>query len=368
MKKEQLLEAIGYADDQFLMETENLPHRSRFRISRMVLVAAIISLLTVTAMASTGFFAGFLKAEDNGSSVSNLSTGTGNFAYAEDGIYYGVPGFIHKCDFNGNILKTYSLSDEWETPQYMFVTKDAVIYINIAGIKIDSMDKTVPSRDHFWGLRMQPKDGSEPVNICPGVVAISAYADGDQLYVTNGGTMLSRIDLVTLEQTELLENVNEYFVDENYIYAVQSGIDNCYYRSRKDVIGFEKIGLAFDPNKIIADGNDLYICQWLDNEEQKATGNRYQVNLVQDGETTALPVYSWLYQILDGSVLYLEEKTYSLKCYQVSTGETTVLAENVFQFTVLEDRYICINSFNAKPLIYDWQTKSYSQININKWS
>ena len=366
MKKEQLLEAIGYADEQLLMETESKPRRSTFRIGRMAIAAAIAAILTVTAMASTGFFAGLLKAEDNGSSVSNLSTGMGNFVYTEEGIYYGAPGFIYKCDFNGSILKTYPLSDKLETPHYMFVTEDAIIYVNSAGIKVEPTDETAPNRDHSWGLRMQPKDGSEPVSICPGVAATSAYADGDQLYVTNGGTMLTRINLVTLEQCELLENVNEYFVDENYIYAVQGGEDNCYFRSRKDVIGFEKIELAFDPNKIIADGEDLYICQWLNMDEQKATGNRYRVNLVQDSKITTLPVYSWFYQVLDGSVLYLEEKTYSLKCYNVITSETTTLAENVFEFSVLEDWYICIDTFNDNPYIYDWQTGNYSQIKVNQ--
>lgn len=351
MNNEQLLDAIGYVDEQLLLETEKMPLRNNFRVGRMVLVAAIIAtMLTVTVMASTSFWAGFLKAEDNGSSVSNLSTGIGNFAYAGDGIYCGVPGFIYKCDFNGNILKTYPLSDEQGAPRYMFIAENAIIYVSSSGV---------------GELRMQPKDGSASVSIYPGLVATSAYADGDQLYVTNGGTMLTRIDLVTLERTELLENVNEYFVDENYIYAVQSGIDNCYFRSRKDVIDFEKIALTFDPNKIIADGDDLYICQWL-NKEGLTTSKRYRVNLVRDGETTALPVYSWFYQVLDGSVLYLEEKTYSLKCYHVSTGVTTTLAEDVFTFSVLGGRYVCIDKFNGESVIYDWQTDSCSRIKINK--
>lgn len=343
MKNEQLLEAIGYADEQLLMETEHTPRQNSFRIGRMVLVAAIVSIFTaVTVMASTGFFSGLLKAEENGSSISNLSTSLGNFVYAEDGIYYGATGFIYKCDFNGNTLMVYPLSNALDTPHYMFVTEDAIIY---AGIN---------------GLCMQPKDGSEPVSICPDLGVTVAYADGNQLYVTNGATMLSRINLVTLEQVDLLENVSEYFVDENYIYAVQSGVEHCYYRSSKDVINFEKIEIDFDPNKIIADGDDLYICQWLGNE-----GRRYQVNLVHDGEASALPVHSWLYQVLDGFVIYLEDQTYTLKCYDVSTGKTTKLAENVFEFSVLDDRYVCIEHFNQSSVIYDWETRTYSQIKTN---
>lgn len=344
MKKEQLLEAIGYADDQLLMEAERTPRRSSFRVLRVALVAAIVAILTVTAMASTGMLTGLLKAEDNGSSMSNLSTGSGQFVYTEEGIYYGEFGVIYLSDFDGNLLKAYPLIDKSEMPQYMFVTEGAIIYVCRSG------------------LHMQPKDGSAPSNIFPGFVPTIAYADGDRLYSTNGGRMLSRTDLVTFEHSQLLENVSAYFVDENYIYAVQGGAGNYYFRSGKDVVEFEKIELPFTPNKIIAEGDDLYICQWLGQNP----GYSYQVSLVQGGNITPLPVYSWTYQVLDGSVLYLEHETYLLKCYNVSTGETTTLAENVYNFSVLESRYLCIKPFNGNPLIHDLQTGSCSRMMILK--
>lgn len=366
MTKEHLLEAIGYVDEQLLIETEETPRRRSFRISRVVLVAAIVALLSVTVMASTGFFAGLLKAEENGSSVSNLATGMANFVYTEEGIYYGAPGLIYQCDFDGNVVKTYRLSDELETPHYMFATEDAIIYVNSMGLAVEPEDATAPNREEHWGLRVLPMDGSAPYSICPGMKVTSAYADGNQLYTTNGGTMLSRVDLVTLEKTDLLEDVYSYFVDDTYIYAVSNGNDSWLYRSRKDDILFEKIALSFDPNKVVADGDDLYICEWIDKKEQEVIGHSYRVNLVRDGQTMALPIYSWFYQILDGFVLYREGETHSLKCYNVSTGETTTLAENVFEFSVLEDRYICIDKFNENPVIYDWQSGSYSQIKINR--
>jgi len=365
MKKEQLLEAIGYADEKLLLETENPSRRAGFRFGRVALVAAIIAILTVTAMASTGFFAGLLKAEENGSSASNLATGVGNFIYTDEGIYCGVPGFIHKCDMEGKITKTYPLSDKFETPLYMFATKDAIVYVNNMGLAVEPEDETAPGREEHWGLRVLPLDGSKPYSICPGVEATHAYADGDQLYFTNGGTMLSRIDLVTFVQTDLLENVYSYFVDDTYIYAVKNENTKQYFRSRKDTISFERIELGFDPNKIIADGEDLYICEWMDDADKKATGFRYRVNLVRNGETIPLPIHSWFYQILDGCVLYCEEGNYILKCYDVATGETTVIADNVFEFTVLQDRYICIDKFNETPVLYDWQEKTFSEIKLN---
>lgn len=83
---------------------------------------------------------------------------------------------------------------------------------------------------------------------------------------------------------------------------------------------------------------------------------RYRVNLVRNGEVTPLPVYSWFYQILDEWVLYREEETYDIKAYNVETGETKLLQENVFEFSVLENRYICFKLYGQAPVLYDWHT------------
>lgn len=366
MKREQLLDAIGGVDEGLLMETEQTARHSGIRIGRIALVAAIVAALAITAAASTGLLAGLLSAEDNGSSASNLSTGMAGFVYSDGYIYQGVPGYIYKCDTAGNVIKTYPLSDEFETPHHMFATEDAIVYVNSSGLAVEQEDETAPNREEHWGLRVQPKDGDQPYSICPGVEATHAYADGDQLYTNNGGTKLSRINLVTQEQTDLLDNVYSYFVDENYIYAIESTEEHCYFRSAKDVIAFERIELPFNPNNIVADGEALYICEWMNEDDQKALGERYRVNLVRNGEVTPLPIHSWFYQVLDGCVLYIERDTYLLQSYDLTTGEVTTLAENVFEFTVLESRYICIDRFNTDTLILDWQTGEYTQLATNK--
>lgn len=354
MKQEHLLDAIGQVSEDMLLQTEQTAHSSTKTVRRFALLAAIVAALAVTAAASTGFLLRFLDAEENGSTVANLSTGMGTFVYTDEGIYYGAPGYIYKCDTDGKVLKTYDLGDRYETPVYMFATEDAIVYVNVTGVATENAgQKDAPTRDQHWGLRALYKDGSGPVSICPGVSGTNVYVDGTQLYTTDGGTMLTRIDLVTLEETELLENTHEYFVDDTYIYAVRSGEENCYFRSRKDTVAFEQIPLDFDPNKVVADGEDLYLCRWLEPDER--SGNmRYQVSLVRDGVTTPLPVYSWFYQVLDGCVLYRESDPYVLKCYDTSTGETCTLAEDVFEFSVLEDRYICVERFNGDPVILDW--------------
>ena len=356
MKKEHLLEAIGYADEQFLIEVDQMPRRNKFQISKIAVIAAIVAIVAVSAMASTDFFAKLLPASQNGSSASNLATGMAGFVYSDGYIYQGVPGYIYKCDPEGNVLKTYPLSDAFETPHYMFATEEAIVYVNSMGLAVESKDETAPNREDNWGLRVQPKDGSEPYSICPGVEVTHAYANGDLLYFNNGGTMLSRVNLVTMEVTDLMENVFSYYVDENYIYAIENTEEHCIFRSAKDAVAFEKIELPFDPNNIVADGEDLYICEWMNKDDQDELGERYRVNLVQNGEATPLPIYSWFYQVLEGHVLYIERDTFFLKSYALDTGKVTTIAKNVFEFSVLESRYICIVTFNDDPIIYDWQT------------
>ena len=339
MKRDQLLEAIGGIDEQYLLETEQIACPRGRKVRRFVLAAAIVAALSITVAASTGILSGLLKGKDNGSTVANLSTGMGSFVYSDNAIYSGEPGHIYKYDLEGKLLKTYKLDSEQESPMYMFATKDAIVYV-------DSYNK----------LMVLPKNGTQAKQVAAGISMTFVYVDGTYLYTTEGTEMLTRIDLVTGEATRLLENVNTYYIDDTYIYAVQPGEGSYYFRSPKDTVAFEKIPLDFEPNKVIADGQDLYFCQWVEEDLREDSNMRYRVNLVSNGKTTQLPVYSWFYQVLDGCVLYLEDGTCCVRCYDLQTGETRLLQENVFEFSVLEDRYICFDLYNQAPVVYDWET------------
>ena len=347
MKNDHLLEAIGFVEEQFLREAESAPKHKVHPVRRIALVAAVIGLLVLTAMASTGILKGLRNAGENGATMENLSSSTGNFVYHNGSVYHGTFGYIHEYDLEGNILKAYPLSNKQERPCYMFVSEEAILYT--AGVA--SME-----------LSVQPKDGSDPYTVELETGVSNAYADGQVLYTIGEGAILYGIDLVTLEKTELLEDVASYYVDDTYIYAVQTRNGKAIYRSTKDEIRFEPLPLDFVPNKVVAHGDELYICRWLEETEQKQTGHRYRINLVRDGETTPLPVYSWLYQVVDGCVLYLEEGTNALKCYDMTTEETKLVTENVFAFCVFEDRYICIERYNEAPLIYDLLREHCHQI------
>lgn len=221
MKNNHLLEAIGFVEEQFLCEVESTPKHKVHPVRRIALVAAIIGLFVLTAMASTGILKGLLNAGENGASMENLTSSTGNFVYREGSIYHGTFGYIYEYDLEGNILKTYPLSNKQERPCYMFVSEDTILYT----ADVASME-----------LSVQPKDGSDFYTVEVGTGVANAYADGQVLYTIGEGARLYRIDLVTLEKTELLEDVCSYYVDDTYIYAVQTGNEKAIYRSMKDEI------------------------------------------------------------------------------------------------------------------------------------
>lgn len=334
MNREQILQAIGGVDESMLLESEQSVRPKKNTIGRLVLVAAIVAALAVTVTAATELFGG-LK-DNNGTTVENLATGMGTFIYSNDSIYYGTAGKIIQYDTAGNVLREYPLESEYVVPHYLFAMEGAIVYT-----------------DGYVGLHILPLDGSEPQTAFEDMDMTYVYVDGNQLYTTNGTEMLSRIDLLTGEKTDLLENVSTYYVDDNYIYAVQATQEYCYFRSQKGSATFEKISLPFDPNKVVADGEILYFCQWIEEDQREEGDPRYQVNRVSGGEVTPLPVYSWFYQILGDCVLYREENTYDLERYNVLTGETETLATDVFDFAVLEDRYICIDHFDGTTQILD---------------
>ena len=351
MKNIDLLEAIGLANEQYLHESEGTSKKKLHPVRRIALVAAVIAVFVFTVMASTGILKGLLDAGKNGATVSNLSSGMGSFVYHEDSIYYGTFGKIYRYDMEGNVLNTYSLANDQEAPRYMFASEDAIVYVTNGASQ---------------ELAVQPRDGSEPHSVDLGTAITNAYADGQMLYTHCGGTMLCRIDLVTMEITELLRDVGSYYVDDTYIYAVQTRGEKEIYRSKKDMIHFEPITLDFVPNKVLAHGESLYICRWLDADEQKETGHRYEISLIEGNNQTNLPVYSWLYQVVGDRILYLEDGTNALKYYDLKTEETGCLAENVFSFSVFADRYICIEGYNEVPKVYDMTTGICNEVTIEQ--
>ena len=112
--------------------------------------------------------------------------------------------------------------------------------------------------------------------------------------------------------------------------------------------------------KVLADGEDLYFCEG-------GLSRSYQLIRYRDGEETRLPFRAYDYQVLDGHVIYRDLDTSGmLKSYDLVTGESEVICDEMFDFSILEGRYICSLCFGGDVQIYDWQTGQTLQIEIDE--
>ena len=283
-----------------------------------------------------------------GTNMANNVMSLGRFAYSDGAVYYAADCKIFRYDLETKQVKTYypPCSAMRASVNNLFATENYICY-----------------NDMLDTLMAVPKDGSEAVPIYQGLDVGSLYADGNVLYTNHPGEYLGTIDLVTGKVETLVNDVNSYYVDDAYIYAVQTadGAEH-FLRSRKDKVAFEKIPLSFYPIKVLADGEDLYFCEGGKSLERQLIHYR-------DGVETRLPVYAYDYQIFDGKLIYNDIKdSWVVKSYDLQTGETAVLQERAADFSILEERYLCFECVDSEnhpyPLILDTHTGIYHQPDI----
>ena len=282
---------------------------------------------------------------NTGTTMANSVMGEGGFVYSDGKIYYSEDGILYSFNPKTGDIQDIPLPDKFTNTFNMFATEEYICYANMR------------SELYAW-----PKEGGTPEVIYQGLGTTDLYADGMMLYTTNGMEYLSRIDLRTGEETRLVENINSYYVDDTYIYAVQSDLNNRYFlRSRKDSVAFEKITLSFYPIKVLANGEDLYFCEG-------GVAKSYQMVHYRDGVETRLPIRAYDYQMLDGKLIYRDCDDQAVKAYDLKTGEVQVLQENVVYFSVLAERYLCFicsNQTEASHYILDWETGETVQLKTN---
>ena len=283
-----------------------------------------------------------------GTTMANNTMSLGRFAYSDGAVYYAADCKIFRYDLETKRIKTYypPCSAMRASVNNLFVTENYICY-----------------NDMLDTLVAVPKNGGEAVAVYQGLDVGSLYADGNVLYTNHPGEELSSIDLITGEVKTLADAVNSYYVDDTYIYAVQT-IDGAEYflRSRKDKVEFEEIPLSFYPIKVLANGEDLYFCEG-------GAGTERQLIHYRDGVETRLPVYAYDYQIFDGKLIYNDIKdAWVVKSYDLRTGKTEVLQERASNFSILEERYICFECVDSEnhpyPLILDTYTGAYHQPDI----
>lgn len=263
---------------------------------------------------------------DSGNTLGNIQTAMGRVAYKDGKVFMGLPGEILCYDIATGEQEVYPLNSVYKDPKYLFVTDHYIGYVtDYDVVELLSRDRT---KAEFW--------------LYEGIRSVDLYADGMDLYVMGDG--LRHIDLTTGQITLLLEDVLSFTVDGEYVYALPGNDEKYFLRGKKGTADFEKIDLSFYPIQVLSYGNELYLCK---GGEDKS----YQIIRYCNGKEEPLPANSYFYQVLNGQLLWKDENT--VKAYDLETEEVTVLQDNVFEFSVLADRYIFFDIFNQNSLLLD---------------
>lgn len=271
--------------------------------------------------------------DEGGNTSANIQMSQGRVAYRDGTLYFSGPGRVLSYELETGETDTYFLSYAYTHPSYLFVTENYLGYVS-----------------DYDMLEVLPLDKSAPETaLYEGISSINLFADGMDLYAQGDG--LRRINMSTGEVTALVDDVHSYYVGDRYVYVIQGDGQKHFLRAEKGSSEFERVELSFYPIRVIADGEDLYFCTG-------GEGTTYNMVHYRDGAETKLPINAYFYQILDGYVIYRDQNGASntIKSYNLETGEIQVLQENVFEFSVLEDRYVVFDVFNSDSIILDWQT------------
>lgn len=269
---------------------------------------------------------------ETGTTCANNTMGLGRFAYSDGYIYCaGAENHIYCYDLQSGQVKDIILSDRFAGPGEMFVTDNYICYV-----------------DSWSDLMVVSKDGVTEEAVYQGIHSARLYAEGSTLYTASG-----IIDLTTGRITNWPEGVYNYYVDANYIYALKEG-ENCFLRAPKGTMDFVSIPVSFCPISIFADGEDIYMTQG-------GTTN-WTVIRYHNGQETKLPIRALEFQVFDGTIIYRCEQSQgqAIKSYDLQTGEIRVLHEDGFNFSILNNRYVCIccadDEGQSYSVILDWQT------------
>ena len=293
------------------------------------------------------------------------------FAYRDGFIYFPDAGYMYEYDTQtGKTARLHSLASYFahdlavtdEYISYDLMASEDVYYITRDG----KNSGTLFQRNGDGNMRSLFQEGNT-------WYFIDHYQTKDK---TGTVYQLRSRDAETGEETLLYEAeiINTYFVDEEYIYAVWiditgytaegEAITDCgLVRSPKNEIAFEPVETSLYPIMVFVDGEDLYICNRDD----------AQIWHCANGVETPLSVVSPYYQVFDGHLVYQDSAPgvpkYDvvngpfgdpLKVYNLETGEEKVLAESVFYFAILGERYVAygvnLDGTNFRWYVYDWQT------------
>lgn len=291
-----------------------------------------------------------LESGNVGTTAANITKGSGMAAYRNGFVYFSTIDSLWEYDMDTG--KTVKLIENTIMPISLHATDDSVFFEVFGEPRMKRITRDGKKRSVFF------ERDNDACGCC--------YFNGMDAYLMRAN--LYYRDLRTGEETLLLEHVNDFDVDDTYIYAVVANEKPfCLLRAPKDTLQFEKIELSFDPISVFACGEELFLCSSYEEADYAQTGLRYQIIRYADGQETPLPIYGYFYQVLDNHVIYISEiasEKSSLQAYNLDTGEIATLFESAAVFCVLDQRYIAIErGVGAEDWwLYDWQTGEISQM------
>lgn len=274
---------------------------------------------------------------DNGStSNANITMGNGKFAFDNDFIYFTDRLNIYEYDCLSN--NTISFNSKCDDVRSIYI-QDEYVYFACNG------------------LQRITKDGKKQqtvfeVDNCLQLIVEEQYA----YYLDSVDGNLFQYELKEKSENILANNVLSYFIDEECIYVVAKiGKVPKLYVSSKEKIDLKEKVLSFMPISVVSKDDGLYL----------AERETYQIVKFDDGEEERLPIYSTYYQVIDNKIVYLDSETFENSCfslviYDEQTGQKKVICEEVYDFNILEDKYVCIQKSTgeyAQYLFYDLETQ-----------
>lgn len=314
---------------------------------RTVRKASMIAVVAVMLIACVGFSPigktvwDYCVTVFQKETFGNISMGLGRAAYDGENVYFLSNDVVYTYNISSKELDELQLHEETPVHTSMFVQDEFIYYGSIG---------------ENSGLKRISKDGAtaeQVMNYEKGFQQI--FIDEKNAYILESieGALVVK-DLQTGKEDELFSHVLSYFVDEEKVYVVARENDTPYlFVADKATLQFAKQELSFTPISIYVANEELYLAQQGD----------YQIVRISDGEEEKLPLYGTYYQVVDGKMIYLDSTTFSDSCfdlvfYDLKSGLSEVICENVFDFALLDANYIyiqCDTIPDSEYYLYDYK-------------
>lgn len=311
--------------------------RQRFR-------AAGITVLFFLILGMSGCGKNATESEQQRNGCGNTVMGNGSFLMDEDLVYYTDKEYIYRYD---RTVKEVTVSPAEDVYGQMNFWNGRIVYKKFS-------DGDLYALNLNGELEGRVYENPEERHIA------QLYIEGDDWYYLTGyGGELVRFNPKTRKETVLCDQVRSFYVTEEKVYVIrqEAEAETILMVSAKEDMAFETIPLPFSPvcvfPMITEDTTTLYL---------NKTETFELVAVSEEGVVLKeYPIHTLYYQVGNESIYYMDQDTfdtdYRLMSYSIQSGEKKTLADHVFDFCVLEGRYIGIcRLFENSYWLYDTVT------------